>query len=400
MATTRTSLEDARPSRLPTPRSSMVMDPMSPTSPMTASPLREFARARSPNATPVPVHPTHRMSSSIPSFITRKASGVFAEGPRANSSGSANPSGITAKLSAAAAAATKSPKPTVSRTAQGQTEKPGDTGRRRTVSGVSNASKDSTRSRPAPNQPRSRVHSLASQSSQSLAKPRQEPPASPTKKVAVLPQPESPIQPSPVKPKPRLSGVSKPNGSPHTITSPSRPPHKTPGSRQTSSVFPPISTPSPPLNVSRAPKPSEQKTVQKVPVVVPPPNDVHSTNGSYENDWTPSVGPAISGPASDAYDFSGIPLGSEGLPQFRPEDDEMTMELITEIDDGGELDEDVSFLLYRRYLSKIAEYACFLPDASGLVHSSDDAHQKAHALQTLARGRTDILCFAAPCVTS
>lgn len=339
MATTRTSLEDARPSRLPTPRSSMAMDPMSPMSPMTASPLREFARARSPNATPMPSHPTHRVSTSIPSFITRKASGVFAEGPHANSLGS--PSAVASKLTAAAAAANKAPKSTISRTAQTQPEKPSDAPRTRTVSGVS---KNSTRSHPSPNQPRARVHSLASQSSESVVKAKQEPPTSPTKKGTVLPQPESPVQPSPVKPKPRLSGVSKMNGSPHTVTSPSRPPRKAPGSRQTSNVFPPLSTPSPPaVNNSRGPKPAEQKTVQKVPTVVQPANEMRSTNGSYENDWAPSARAGASGPASEAYDFSGIPLGSEGLPQFRPEDDEMTMELITEVDDGGELDEDVSF---------------------------------------------------------
>lgn len=78
-----------------------------------------------------------------------------------------------------------------------------------------------------------------------------------------------------------------------------------------------------------------------------PVNEVESLR-SGSNDWTPSVHPPISRPNSEAYDFSMIPLGSEGVPNYRAED-EMTMELITEVDDAGELDEDVSFYLLNHW---------------------------------------------------
>ncbi|KAG9077847.1 hypothetical protein FS749_010210, partial [Ceratobasidium sp. UAMH 11750] len=331
MASPRASLDDIRPSRLPTPRSSMSLDPTSPTSPTA---FRSSVRARSPSATPALGHPSSRLPSSIPAFMTRKASNpVTITSNRTNSLGSTNSPVATSKLNITSPiAASKSPRPTFSRTAQGQSQQgiPRDASRSRSASGVS---KSSAQSRPAANgnQPRSRIHSPASKSTKSVTKARQEPPPSPTKKGgAQLPQPESPVQPSPVKPKPRLSGAgSGVNGSPGMPT-PSRPPHKTPGSRQTSNVFPPLDTPSPPR--------PQRDTGPKIPAVVWPANDGQSTaNGSFGRDWTPSVNMGNSGPTSEAY---GIPLGSEGLPQFRPEDDEMTMELITEVDDSGELDED------------------------------------------------------------
>jgi hypothetical protein len=80
----------------------------------------------------------------------------------------------------------------------------------------------------------------------------------------------------------------------------------------------------------------------KLPAVVWP---VDEEEESINGDWAPSLRPPVSGGTSEAYDFSGIPLGSEGVPHYRAED-EMTMELITEIDDGGELDEDVSNSLF------------------------------------------------------
>jgi hypothetical protein len=336
MATTRTSLDDTRPSRLPTPRNSISIDPMAPTSASTAIHIRDAIRARSPNATPMPGYPSPRLPSSIPSFTTRRASGPLVPTPpnRTNSSGSTTSPVVASKLSTIApSVASKSPRPTVSRTAQGQSQpdKSGDAPRKRTTSGTS---MESTRSRPAANanQPRPRVLSQASQANKSATKARREPPVSPAKKLVSLPQPDSPIQSSPVKSKPRLGGtMQKTNSSPPTVPTPSRPPRQVPGSRQTSNVFPPLNLPSP----SR----SERNLAQKLPAVVWPANDKESTNGSLEEDWTPSVHPMASRPMSEVY---GIPLGSEGLPQFRAEDDEMTMELITEVDDGGELDEDVS----------------------------------------------------------
>ncbi|KAG9119487.1 hypothetical protein FRC07_005470, partial [Ceratobasidium sp. 392] len=353
MASARISLEDnTRPSRLPTPRNSISIDPTSPTSPTA---FRNSIRARSPNATPMPGgHPSPRLpSSAIPAFMSRKASNPLTVTPnRTNSGGSTNSPVATSKLNITSPiAASKSPaRPMVSRTAA-QTNAP----RSRTTSGVSKAS---TKSR-----------SMASRSNKSVT--RQERSPSPTKKGgAQLPQPESPVQPSPVKPKPRLAGVA--NGSP-AMSTPSRPPHKTPGSRQTSNVFPPLDTPSP----SRS---QREPPVPKLPAVVWPANDKQSTaNGSFGRDWTPSVRMGHSGPASEAY---GIPLGSEGLPQFRPEDDEMTMELITEVDDGGELDEDMQAALHTVHITHVKKLTHYKRLLEGAQTSSAS---QLHALQAELR---------------
>ncbi|KAF8761399.1 A Receptor for Ubiquitination Targets [Rhizoctonia solani] len=217
----------------------------------------------------------------------------------------------------------KSPK--VSRTAQGGP----DATRARKVSGTSTSS---------PYQPRSRAQSLVSQSGESV----QLRPSSPTKKAPALPHPESPLNPSPVKPKPRLAGVVNANGSP-------RPPAKTPGSRNTSNL---------PAVVAR-----------------------RRGRGSVNGDWAPSLRPPVSGGTSEAYDFSGIPLGSEGVPQYRAED-EMTMELITEIDDGGELDEDMQASLravHLTHVKKLTHYKRLLESAQ------TSSASQLHALQAELR---------------
>ncbi|CAE6530164.1 unnamed protein product [Rhizoctonia solani] len=326
--------QDARPSRLPTPRNSIsisLADPLSPTSTIGTAP--QLTRSRSPNATPMPPHP--RLPSA---FASRKASGTNLR----NVSNSQQTSPIISSKLSTQPLVAPAKSPQVSRTAQAQ-----DTGRMRRVSEAG--------SHPA----RSRAHSLVSQSGESIQH-RPPPPASPTKK-APLPQPESPMNPSPVKPKPRLGGVANANGSP-------RPPHKTPGSRKTSNVFPPLDahtpTPSPPL--------------PKLPAVVWPLNEEQeSVNG----DWAPSVRPPVSGGTSEAYDFSGIPLGSEGVPQYRAED-EMTMELITEIDDGGELDEDMQAALHAVHLThvkKLTHYKRLLESAQ------TSSASQLHALQAELR---------------
>ncbi|KAL5641586.1 hypothetical protein ACGC1H_001905 [Rhizoctonia solani] len=308
--------EDARPTRLPTPRNSIsVADPLSPTS--TIATVPQSIRSRSPNATPLPPHP--RLPNS---FISRKPSGANLR--HVSNSQQTSPV-ISSKLSSQPLlppAAVKSPK--VSRKVSG---------------------------------PRSRAHSLVSQSGESVVQHRSlPPPASPSKKAPVLPQPESPMHSSPVKPKPRLAGVAHMNGSP-------RPPHKTPGSRQTSNVFPPLEhTPSPP----------------KLPAVVWP---VDEEQESVNGDWAPSVRPPVSGGTSEAYDFSGIPLGSEGVPQYRAED-EMTMELITEIDDGGELDEDMQAALRTVHLTHVKKLTHYKRLLEGAQTSSAS---QLHALQAELR---------------
>ncbi|KAG8725115.1 hypothetical protein FRC09_008458 [Ceratobasidium sp. 395] len=369
MASPRTSLDDIRPSRLPTPRSSMSIDPTPPTSPTA---FRHSFHARSPNATPLPgSQPSPRLPSSIPAFMARKVSNPLTVTPnRTNSIGSTNSPVASSKLNITSpVAASKSPRPTVSRTAQGQSQQDKsnsrDAPRSRTTSGVS---KTSTKSR-----------SLASRSNKSATKAKQEPPPSPSKKSGAqqLPQPESPIQPSPVKPKPRLAGVT--NGSSPAMSTPSRPPHKAPGSRQTSNVFPPLDTPSP----SRS---QREPPVPKIPAVVWPANDKRSSNdrqstanGSLGQDWNPSVRMGHSGPASEVY---GIPLGSEGLPQFRPEDDEMTMELITEVDDGGELDEDMQAALHTVHITHVKKLTHYKRLLEGAQTSSAS---QLHALQAELR---------------
>ncbi|KAH7345326.1 hypothetical protein B0J17DRAFT_639418 [Rhizoctonia solani] len=341
----RASLEDARPSRLPTPRNSISMslsDPLSPTS--TIGTVPRPPRSRSPNATPMP--PTHpRLPNSL---AARRPSGTNLRNvSHSQQTSPVVPSRLNTQPLALPAVA-KSPK--VSRTAQAP-----DANRARKVSGVSES----------PRQPRSRAQSIVSQSGESVVQQRPPvpplPPSSPTKKAPLLPHPESPLNPSPVKPKPRLGGVANANGSP-------RPPQKTPGSRKPSAVFPPLDdhTPSPP-----APK--------LPPVVWPVPvnEEVESVNG----DWAPSVRPPVSGGTSEAYDFSGIPLGSEGVPQYRAED-EMTMELITEIDDGGELDEDMEEALRTIHLTHVKKLTHYKRLLEGAQTSSAS---QLHALQAELR---------------
>ncbi|QRV76359.1 F-box/WD repeat-containing protein pof1 [Ceratobasidium sp. AG-Ba] len=330
MATPRSSLDDARPSRLPTPRSSMSIDPTSPTSPTT---FRNSFRPRSPNATPMPGYPSPRLPSSIPAIMARKASNPVTITPnRTNSTGQTN----SPKLS------NPSPKPTVSRTA----DKPGP--RSRTTSGVSKASSQSHASRASPKNKKTGQQPVSPGKKQAIAAP--------------LPQPESPVQPSPVKPKPRLGGVGTPN------STPSRPP--APGSRQPSGVFPPLDT-----------TPSPSRSVAKLPAVVWPVNDKQSANGSFGRDWNPSLRMGHSGPTSEVYD-TGIPLGSESMPQFRPEDDAMTMELITEVDDGGELDEDMQAALHNVHITHVKKLTHYKRLLEGAQTSSAS---QLHALQAELR---------------
>ncbi|CAE6532380.1 unnamed protein product [Rhizoctonia solani] len=313
--------EDARPTRLPTPRNSISLaDPLSPTSTIGSQPLR----SRSPNATPLPPYPR------LPTSLARKASGANLR--HVSNSQQTSPI-ISSKLSSQPLlppAVVKSPK--VSRVVEP-----------RKVSGT-----------------RSRAHSLVSQSGESVVQHRSlPPPVSPTKKAPVLPLPESPMHSSPVKPKPRLAGVAHVNGSP-------RPPHKTPGSRQTSNVFPPLeNTPSP--------------SPPKLPAVVWPVDEEQEE--SVDEDWAPSVRPPVSGGTSEAYDFSGIPLGSEGVIQYRAED-EMTMELITEIDDGGELDEDMQAALRSVHLTHVKKLTHYKRLLEGAQTSSAS---QLHALQAELR---------------
>ncbi|QRW18832.1 WD40 domain-containing protein [Rhizoctonia solani] len=271
-----------------------LVDPLSPTS--TVGPVPHHPpRSRSPNATPMPTPPHQpRLPSTLAS---RKPS---AANLRSVSNTQTSPL-VSSKLSAQPLVPPPAKSPKVSRTAQGGP----DATRARKVSGTSTSS---------PYQPRSRAQSLVSQSGESV----QLRPSSPTKKAPALPHPESPLNPSPVKPKPRLAGVVNANGSP-------RPPAKTPGSRNTSNVFPPLENSNNNSNYTPSPPPP------KLPAVVWP---VDEEEESVNGDWAPSLRPPVSGGTSEAYDFSGIPLGSEGVPQYRAED-EMTMELITEIDDGA-----------------------------------------------------------------
>ncbi|CEL57396.1 F-box/WD repeat-containing protein 7 OS=Homo sapiens GN=FBXW7 PE=1 SV=1 [Rhizoctonia solani AG-1 IB] len=305
-------------------------DPLSPTS--TIGSVPHPPRSRSPNATPMPPHHP-RLPGTLAS---RKPSGANL---RSVSNTQTSPI-VSSKLTAQPlVAVAKSPK--VSRTAQAQ-----EATRARKVSGVSAGSY----------QPRSRAQSLVSQSSESV----QVRPPSPTKKPA-LPQPESPAHPSPVKPKPRLGGVANVNGSP-------RPPAKTPGSRNTSGVFPPLE------NNHYTPSPSPPK----LPAVVWP---VDEEEESINGDWAPSLRPPVSGGTSEAYDFSGIPLGSEGVPHYRAED-EMTMELITEIDDGGELDEDMQAALRAIHLTHVKKLTHYKRLLEGAQTSSAS---QLHALQAELR---------------
>ncbi|CAE6428501.1 unnamed protein product [Rhizoctonia solani] len=330
----RASLEEPRPTRLPTPRNSISMslsDPLSPTS--TIGSVPHPPRSRSPNATPIPPHHPRLPST----FASRKPSGTNLR----NVSNTQTSPIVSSKLSAQPLVpVTKSPK--VSRTAQGP-----DTTRARKVSGVSTSS----------HQPRSRAQSLVSQSAESV----QLRPPSPTKKAHALPQPESPANPSPVKPKPRLGGVANINGSP-------RPPARTPGSRNTSNVFPQLE------NSNHTPSPPPPK----LPAVVWP---VDEEEESINGDWAPSVRPPVSGGTSEAYDFSGIPLGSEGVPHYRAED-EMTMELITEIDDGGELDEDMQASLHAVHLTHVKKLTHYKRLLEGAQTSSAS---QLHALQAELR---------------
>ncbi|ELU41601.1 WD40 domain-containing protein [Rhizoctonia solani AG-1 IA] len=341
------SVEEPRPTRLPTPRNSISMplglvDPLSPTS--TVGPVPHHPpRSRSPNATPMPTPPHQpRLPSTLAS---RKPS---AANLRSVSNTQTSPL-VSSKLSAQPLVPPPAKSPKVSRTAQGGP----DATRARKVSGTSTSS---------PYQPRSRAQSLVSQSGESV----QLRPSSPTKKAPALPHPESPLNPSPVKPKPRLAGVVNANGSP-------RPPAKTPGSRNTSNVFPPLEN-SNNNNSNYTPSPPPPK----LPAVVWP---VDEEEESVNGDWAPSLRPPVSGGTSEAYDFSGIPLGSEGVPQYRAED-EMTMELITEIDDGGELDEDMQASLravHLTHVKKLTHYKRLLESAQ------TSSASQLHALQAELR---------------
>ncbi|KAF8707396.1 A Receptor for Ubiquitination Targets, partial [Rhizoctonia solani] len=319
-----------------------LVDPLSPTS--TVGPVPHHPpRSRSPNATPMPTPPHQpRLPSTLAS---RKPS---AANLRSVSNTQTSPL-VSSKLSAQPLVPPPAKSPKVSRTAQGGP----DATRARKVSGTSTSS---------PYQPRSRAQSLVSQSGESV----QLRPSSPTKKAPALPHPESPLNPSPVKPKPRLAGVVNANGSP-------RPPAKTPGSRNTSNVFPPLES-SNNNNSNYTPSPPPPK----LPAVVWP---VDEEEESVNGDWAPSLRPPVSGGTSEAYDFSGIPLGSEGVPQYRAED-EMTMELITEIDDGGELDEDMQASLravHLTHVKKLTHYKRLLESAQ------TSSASQLHALQAELR---------------